>query len=52
MILDVLFLTCQNIFIQAVACVNMVEITKYDCFSTITEEAEEVKRLADDLPFF
>ena len=50
MILDVLFLTCQNIFFQVVVYVNMVEWTKYDCFSTISEEAEEVKRLSGDLP--
>ena len=50
MILDVLFLTCQNIFFQVVVCVNMVEWTKFDCFSTTSEEAEEVKRLSGDLP--
>ena len=50
MISDVLFLTCQNIFFQVVAYVNMVEWTKYDCFSTISEKAEEVKRLSGDLP--
>ena len=53
MILDALFLTCQNIFSQQCSicnCVNMVEWTKYDCFSTTSEEAEEVKRLSDDLP--
>ena len=50
MILDVLFLTCQNIFFQVAACVNMIEWTKYDYFSTTSEEAEEVKRLSGDLP--
>ena len=59
MILEALFLTCQNIFFQQclmfkcvdmVECVNMVEWTKYDCFSTTSEEAEEIKRLSDDLP--
>ena len=50
MISDVLFLTCQNIFFQVVAYVNMVEWTKYDCFSTISEKAKEVKRLSGDLP--
>ena len=36
-----IFSTMFNV--QVVACVNMVEWTKYDCFSTTSEEAEEVK---------